>query len=450
MDKEGIKMYIVRKIDKDLLEWKNSSEIKPLLVRGVRQCGKTSSIRNLGKSFTTFIEINFEKEPSFSKLFNYDFDVYRICSEIELKTGKKITDGSTLLFFDEIQNCPKAITSLRYFKENRPSLHVIAAGSLLEFALGSKKEKDRDRVSFPVGRIRSIYMYPLSFYEFLVAISKRNLAENLQSESGIQSETVHEEYLKFYKSFLVVGGMPEAVREYVNSGSYLKCQRIHRDIVDNFENDFDKYSDRIPAEEIREVFRFSFRNIGNQIVLSKSVPGMKAPRFSAILDLLSIAGLVFQVRSSTCESLPLGCGNKNIAIKLLTFDTGVYLTRQGYNAADLLNAVDLEALNKGALVEMQTGLEIIKNSDKYQKADLYFWKRTGANAEVDYVLQKGERIIPLEVKSNTSGKMQSMAEYLKTHDAPYGIRVSLENFGSATYQGKRIRVLPVYGVSTII
>ncbi len=438
-------MYIVREIDKDLLDWKHSREIKPLLLRGVRQCGKTSSIRNLGKTFKTFIEINFEKDPSFSEIFYRDFDIHRICSEIELKTGKRIIDGTTLLFFDEIQNCPEAITALRYFKENRPFLHVIAAGSLLEFALSSSKK----RISFPVGRVRSIYMYPLSFSEFLAALSKTALVENLQSENKVLSDSVHMEYLNLYKSFLVVGGMPEAVREYASSGSFLECQRIHRDIVDNFENDFGKYSDLIPAEEIKAVFQFSFRNVGNQVNLSKSVPGMKAARFSTILNLLSMAGLVFQVKSSTCESLPLGCGNKNVSVKLLTFDTGVYLTKQGYDATEILGAVNLESLNKGALVEMETGLEIIKCSDKYQSAGLYFWRRTGANAEVDYVIQNSDKLIPIEVKSNTTGKMQSMAEYLKTHDAPYGIRVSLENFGNSNFQGRQIRVVPVYGVNTV-
>lgn len=438
-------MYIIREIDKDLLEWRNSSETKPLLIRGVRQCGKTASVRNLGSTFKTFIEINFEKEPSFSTIFDSDFDVSRICSEIELKTGKAISDESTLLFLDEIQDCPNAITSLRYFKEDRPSLHVIAAGSLLEFALS----KSRNQISFPVGRIRSIYMYPLSFREFLSALSKDKLAENLTSGNKSNSEAVHEEYLSLYKKFLVVGGMPESVCEFANSGSYLKCQRIQRDIIDNFENDFGKYSGSIPAEEIKEVFDFSFRNVGNQIVLSRSIPDMKAARFSTVLNLLSMAGLVHQVKSSTCESLPLGSGNKNISIKVLTFDTGVYLTKQGYDATGILNAVNLESLNKGALVEMQTGLELLKYSEKYQKAELYFWKRTGANAEIDYVIQKGENIIPIEVKSNTTGKMQSMAEYLKNHDAPYGIRISLENFGQSSYRNNIIRVFPVYGVSSI-
>ena len=438
-------MYIFREIDKDLLEWKNSREIKPLLLRGVRQCGKTSTVRNLGKTFETFIEINFEREPSYSELFSGNIDVDRICSEIELATGKRITDGSSLLFLDEIQNCPNAITALRYFKETRPELHVIAAGSLLEFAL----QKARTPISFPVGRVRSIYMYPLSFCEFISAIGKKGLAENLQSERRIISDTLHSEYINLYKSFLVVGGMPEAVLEYATTGSFLECQRIHRDIVDNFENDFGKYSDKVPAEEIREVFRFALRNVGNQITLTKTVPGMKASRFSTILDLLSMAGLVFQVKSSICESLPLGCGNKNVSIKLLAFDSGVYLTRQGYDASSILRAVNLESLNKGALVEMQTGLEILKYSDKYQSAELYYWKRTGANAEVDFVVQKGDNIIPIEVKSNTTGKMQSMAEYLKSHDAPYGIRVSLENFGTSTFQGKQIRVVPVYGVKAL-
>jgi len=434
-------MYIVREIDKEFLEWRNSSVIKPILVHGVRQCGKTASVRHLGSTFETFIEINFEKEPSFSAIFNSDFDISRICSEIELKTGKTISDTSTLLFLDEIQECPNAITALRYFKEDRPSLHVIAAGSLLEFALG----KSKNQISFPVGRVRSIYMYPLSFREFLSALSKEKLAENLASKDKSLSEAVHEECLNLYKKFLVVGGMPESVREFAYSGSYLNCQRIQRDIIDNFENDFGKYSGRIPPEEIKEVFDFSFRNIGNQIVLSRSIPNMKAARFSTILNLLSMAGLVHKVKSSTCESLPLGSGNKNISIKVLTFDTGVYLTKQGYDATELLNAVNLESLNKGSLVEMQTGLELLKNSDKYQKAELYYWKRTGANAEVDYVIQKGESIIPIEVKSNSTGKMQSMAEYLKTHNAPFGIRVSFEKYGISTFKNSTIHVTPVYG-----
>jgi len=292
-------------------------------------------------------------------------------------------------------------------------------------------------------------MHPLSFCEFLYALGKDLLAAKLKKIDGIISDTVHAEYLSLYKSFLVVGGMPEAVLEYASSGSYLRCQRIHRDIIDNFENDFGKYSDRINPEEIKDVFQFAFRNVGNQIVLSKAIPGMKAIRFQTILDLISMAGLVHQVRSSTCESLPLGCGNKNISIKILCFDTGVYLTKQGYDATELLRAANLDSLNKGAIVEMQTGLELIKNADKYQKSELYYWKRTGANAEVDYVIQKKDKIIPIEVKSNTTGKMQSMAEYLKTHDTPYGIRVSLENFACSSYQNKQIYVVPVYGVNTI-
>ncbi len=438
-------MYIVREIDSALIDWKDSKEAKPLLIRGVRQCGKTSSVRNLGKEYEIFIEINFERDPSFSEVFEPDLNVDRICSEIELKTGKEIRDDSTLLFFDEIQNCPKAITALRYFWETKPTLHVIAAGSLLEFALNNRK----NRISFPVGRVRSIYMNPLSFCEFLSALGKDLLAAKLRKNDGIVSDAVHAEYLGLYRSFLVVGGMPEAVLEYANSGSYLRCQRIHRDIVDNFENDFGKYSDSVDPEEINDVFQFVFRNVGNQIVLSKAIPGMKAARFKTVLDLLSLAGLVHQVRSSTCESLPLGCGNKNIFIKTLCFDTGVYLTKKGYDATEILRAVNLDSLNKGAIVEMQTGLELMKNADRYQKSELYYWKRTGANAEVDYVIQKKDKIIPVEVKSNTTGKMQSMAEYLKTHDAPYGIRVSLENFACSSYQNRQIHVVPVYGVNTI-
>lgn len=205
-------MYIIREIDRTLTEWKTQGDRKPLLLRGVRQCGKTSSVRNLAVSFEHYAEINFEKQHSLSRLFEGDLNISSIIAKLEIETNTPIIPGKTLLFMDEIQACPRAITALRYFYEEMPELHVVAAGSLLEFVLNRKKQKDK--IDFPVGRIRSLFMYPFSFREFIKGCGQGRLCEYLdQLNHETEENMMHEKLLEWYKTFLVVGGMPEAVKK---------------------------------------------------------------------------------------------------------------------------------------------------------------------------------------------------------------------------------------------
>ena len=439
-------MYIKRDIDDILFLWKDEVRRKPLLLRGVRQCGKTSAVRHLSQVFDNYVEVNLEKQHSLHRLFESDIDVRQIISRLELEALKPIKAGKTLLFIDEIQACPRAITALRYFYEEMPDLHVIAAGSLLEFVLNNNRMKGR--IEFPVGRIRSVYMYPFSFREFLTGTGQELLCSYLDRLHPFSDQNAaHEKFLEQYKIFLVVGGMPESVADYKENGSFLSCQRIHRDITQSFMDDFDKYDSNIPADMIRRVFDYSIHNICNQTKASSAIKGVSAYYFEECMKLLRRAGLVYPVKASSCDVIPLGAGEKEANKKFLLFDTGIYLTECKLDVGGLLASELFDEMNKGDVVEMQTGLEMIKYSDPYGETSLYYWYKSGANAEVDYVRQVGSQIIPIEVKASGKGSMQSMRSYLRIHsEVPYGIRVSLEDF--TMYED--IRVYPVYAVYKII
>ena len=436
-------MYIPRNIDRELTNWKIAQRRKPLLLRGVRQCGKTEAVRHLGQSFSGYVEINLEKQRRLHALFEKDINIPAILAGLEVESGKEIVPGETLLFLDEIQECPRAITALRYFYEEKPELHVIAAGSLLEFALNNRK---RPVMQFPVGRVRSLYMYPLAFSEFLTATGNTLLRKRLEDPTlSVLDSITHEKLLDHYKKFLIVGGMPEAVSTFTEKNSFLECQRIHRDIVTNFLEDFDKYSREVPAENLRIVFEYAMHHACNQVRDSNAVPGMSAYQFRAAYELLRRAGLVIPVLASACDVLPLGAGEKESNRKLLPFDTGILLTECNLDAAGILTSDVFEALNKGNLAELATGLELMKASEPYREAKLYYWYRSGANAEVDYVYQKGESVIPIEVKASVKGGMKSLRSFLQWKGSPYGIRCSMENF---TEYGD-VHVIPLYAVSTL-
>ena len=436
-------MYIRRDIDTEFAAWKDSAKRKPLILRGVRQCGKTEAVRHLGESFEEYIEINLEKDVHLQRLFEGKIDIEAILARFEVESGKDIADGKTLLFLDEIQECPKAITALRYFYEERPNLHLIAAGSLLEFALNKKNQKG---YQFPVGRVRSIYMYPFSYKEYLTAVGQTKLRKWIEDIDPLQKEnTMHDLLLKHYKDFLIVGGMPEAVVTFAETHSFLECQRVHRDIVLNFKEDFEKYGGNVSAESLRLVFEHTLHNACKQVRASSAVAGMSAYTFNEAYALLQRAGLVIPVNATSCDTLPLGSGEKASNRKTIPFDTGIFLTELGLDAGAILGSEVFDDLNKGNLAEIATGLEWIKYTDPYQPAGLFYWYRSGANAEVDYIIQQKKEIIPLEVKASVKGGMKSLQSFLTWKGASHGIRASLENFA----QYGKIQVIPLYAVCTL-
>lgn len=434
--------YIKRHIDNELIQWKNSEKRKPLLLRGARQVGKSSTIRELGKTFEYFIEINFDEQLSARGIFNGDLSPHRICEEISLMYQVPVIAGKTLLFLDEIQACIPAISSLRYFYEKFPELHVIAAGSLLEFAL-------QELPSFGVGRVRSLFMYPFSFDEYLRAIQKELLADAIQKASPEKpfSEVIHKEIIQHLLRFILIGGMPEVVAAYAQGSSLLDCQQILDDLILSLYDDFSKYKQQVPTSRLREVFSSVMEQTGKKFVYSHASQTSNHLQIKESVELLELAGIVYPVTHTSGNGIPLAA-ERNIKIrKYLIFDTGIFQRFLKLNISELLVNEKLEQINKGALAEIFVGLELLKAAPTNNPEQLFYWQREqrGSNAEVDYILQRGMEIIPIEVKSGTKGAMQSMYLFLSEKKTPYGIRCSLENYGVVD----SVKIYPLYAVSTI-
>jgi len=437
--------YFNRHIDNVLQQWSCEKRHKPLMLRGARQVGKTSAVRNLGKHFKNFVEINFEnKDHAAAKMvFSRHSDPQLICSELALLFGKPIVTGETLLFLDEIQSCTDAISALRYFYEQLPELHVIAAGSLLEFAL-------EEISSFGVGRIDSIFMYPFSFSEFLCAMGHENWVKLIDESTPERPvyEPIHEKIVEQLKTFLIIGGMPEVVSEFVNTRDFLRCQKILNSLLVSFRNDFAKYKKRIPAARINEVFSSISQQAEGKFVYEHVSQNINNEQVKKILELLLMAGLCYQVTHSSADGLPLGARINPKNRRIIPFDTGIYQRTLNLNISDILFSNDFNAINKGAVAEIFVGCEVKKNASCYSDEELYCWVREkkNATAQIDFVVQRGETIVPVEVKSGKQGKMQSLWMFMKEKNSIYGIRTSLENF--CEYQN--IKVYPLYAIGNIL
>jgi len=433
--------YYNRIIDSELIVWKEEPNRKPLLLRGARQVGKSSSVRKLAEKFENFLEINFEKNRNVYRFFEGDLDVREICANLSVQFQKPIVPNKTLLFFDEIQACPNAISALRFFYEDYPELHVIAAGSLLEFAL-------ENLPSFGVGRISSIFMYPFSFAEFMLASGNEMLWNEVCKSSPEKPlfSVFHEKCLEILKKFLVVGGMPAVVSKFIETNDILACQKILNDLINSLKSDFSKYRSKVPELRIQTAYEAIVHQAGGKFNHTK-VEQLSYRQVKESIELLVKAGLVIPVVHTSANGIPLGAEVNFKKQKIILLDTGIFQSLLGLQLSDILFSDDFDVINKGAIAEQFAGLEILKNTSPYMPENLYFWTREKekSQAEVDYVIQLGDKIVPVEVKSGKSGKMQSMHLFLNEKQAKYGIRTSLENFS----EYDKIRVYPLYAIGNI-
>lgn len=434
-------MYISRNIDQELDKWRAEKQIKPLLIGGARQVGKSTAIRHLGRQFDHFLEINFEEQRQVHKIFEGDLNPLELCETLSALYNVPIIPGKTLLFFDEIQVCIPAISALRFFYEKYPELHVIAAGSLLEFALAEVP-------SFGVGRVRSMFVYPLSFNEYLNAVGEPGLLSLKRKASTEKSipipVPVHAKLLQHLKRFLVLGGMPEVVATYVESKDLIRCGRILDDLVTSLKVDFVKYKRHVPFLRIAEVFDSVIRQAGGKFMYSKAAVESSYKQIKEAVDLLAMGGLVIPVTHTAANGIPLGAEINLKNRKLLLLDTGIFQRLLQLNIGELLSETDFDAINKGAIAEQYAGLELLKAASCYKQEELFYWHREAksSNAEVDYVVQKSEQIIPIEIKSGQKGSMRSMNIFLEEKNAPYGVRCSLENYSKY----EKILVIPLYAI----
>ena len=427
-----------RIIDAHLLEWKNNSSRKPLLLRGARQVGKTYAVRALGKTFKNFVEINFEMRPDLALVFEKDLIPERIIRDLSLLLQVEIKAGQTLLFFDEIQNAPTGITALRYFYELMPELAVIAAGSLLDFAI--------DTVGIPVGRVTSLYMYPLSFIEFLWALDKDLLAQELmQSNKDTFSEPVHSGALELIGNYIAIGGMPEAVKAWKETKNLAACAHIHHTLIDTYRQDFGKYAKKFQIKYVSLLFDNAPLQLGKQYKYSHIEGEYRKRELAPTLDLLETAGIIHKVLNTSGNGIPLGAEADPGRFKITFLDVALSNALLGLKIENWFLKPLEELVNKGELVESLVGQELLAYGNPFQKGQLYYWERLApsSQAEVDYLIQKNEQVIPIEVKSGAGSTLKSMHMFLESHPkSEYGIRFSTQNYS----QFQKIYSYPLYAI----
>lgn len=423
-----------RFIEQQLLEWKNDRRRKPLLVRGPRQVGKTFSVKEFGRRhFSELAYLDLERDPRWHKIFSENLDARRICSEIEVILNLRIVPGNTLLFIDEIQACPRAITALRYFHEEMPELHIVAAGSLLEFAMSE--------ISFPVGRLQFLRLYPLSFAEYLQAIGREEAAEAVQGRPRLISTAVHDLLLEEVRRYFFVGGMPESVRAYVETGSLVKSFRVQGEIVEAYRLDFAKYAPRSDKLCLNAVLSGIAALAGEQIKYSRLAEGYSNPTLKKAFELLVLAGLAKRIPAVSPRGLPLAAGANAKIFKALPVDIGLLRYLSGLPASVEYSKSGLLDIFRGKLAVQFVGQELAIA----QQGKLYYWARQAksSSAEVDYVVVKDNRIFPVEVKSGSAGRLKSLHLFLRKYpDSPGGLVFSARPYAELSEQ--KITFLPLY------
>lgn len=354
-----------------------------------------------------------------------------------------IIPGKTLLFIDEIQAAPKAVIALRYFYELMPELHVIAAGSLLYFAIAE--------VGIPVGRVQSLYMYPMSFIEFLVAQQETLLVEAIldQNVENQFSNVIHEKTLALVAEYLAVGGMPQVVNSWSTAKDPLRCSKIHSALLDSYRQDFGKYATKFQVKYVELVFSSIPRQLGNKFKYSVIEGEYRKRELAPALDLLVTAGVAHKVFHSSGQGLPLGAQIDPGDYKAIFLDIGLSQAVLDLDLAGWFLDPALEFINKGSLIEAFVGQELLVYSDPIMKKNLYYWNRKDrtSQAEVDYLQQLGSDVIPIEVKSGPGTALKSMRIFLESHkNSPYGIRLSTQNYSLF----EQLHSYPLYAVARIM
>ena len=428
-----------RKIIKDLIKWKNSKNRKPLIVHGARQVGKTFIIKKFGKEYyDNLIYVNFETNKEFSLQIKDNIDSKYIINKLELFYGEKIIPEKTLIFFDEIQANERALTSLKYFCEDANEYHIIAAGSLLGIAI------NRENYSFPVGKVQMINMYPMSFKEFLISMGRENLINEIRKHfdnNEKMDRDIHELCLKLYRTYLVVGGMPEVVQTYLEEKKIISTIDIQSEILESYERDMTKYADNslsnkiisafdsIPVQLAKDNKKFQYK------VISR---GGTSSIFGEAILWLKNSGIVNQVYKVVPE-LPLEMHKDLSSFKLYMSDIGLFVNKARYPLYQIDLDIQPTMISMGPLTE-----HYVANELKINGYISYYWESEG-KAEIDFIIQKDMDIIPIEVKTSIHTKARSLDLYMKRYAPKYAIRISEKNFGFEN----NIKSVPLYAVFCI-
>lgn len=412
-----------RKEEPNLQSWLIQENRKPLIIRGARQTGKSTLVRMFAEGVNRkLIEVNFEENHQYKTIFTAR-DVNTIVQSLEIQFDTIISSRDSLLFLDEIQACPEAITVLRYFYEKMPDLPVLAAGSLLEFALSEAS------FSMPVGRIEFLYLGPMSFEEFLIANKAEQLVRFLRNfVLGREiPEAVHAKALQQLRTYALIGGMPEVVKTFIETDSLMQADRIKQGIVQTFREDFNKYRGRQDIQNLYEVFDRLGTTVGKKIVYKSLLPGDKSYKAENALRLFEQAKLIYRAYHSSADGLPLKAGINMKKAKGVLLDIGLYHTLNGLSLAALDKQPEIFFVNEGELAEQFVGQHLLYRGACYTPPDLYCWSRekSQSSAEIDYVLQHDNVVLPVEVKSGQTGRLRSLHLFMEQKQLKQAVRFSL-------------------------
>lgn len=429
-----------RHIYQALLDWKLLPQRKPLLLRGARQVGKTHLVRQFGESFKHFVEINFESSPQIKTIFEKDLKPSRLVRDIQLFTGKPVVPKETLLFFDEIQNVPPAITALRYFYEELPELHVLGAGSLLDFTL--------ENLGVPVGRVEFRHLYPVSFLEFLEASRQSALAEEILSCSPRKplGEAVHQKILDQLCVYFAVGGMPEAVNAWLETEDLKACSKIHHNLIEAYRQDFHRYAEKHQLKYLDLLLNKIPVLAGSSFKFSSVSSEHKTRELAPSLELLRKAKIVHTVFHSSGQGVPLGAETNFKKFKVFFFDIALHQALLGLEIKSWILEGVSPLLNRGEIAESFIAQELLAYLPSDRSQQLYYWRREArsSQAEVDFLIEKQRDVIPIEVKSGKRARMTSAKIFFDHHPkSPYGILFSPQNYSRL---GK-ILVYPLYAAA---
>lgn len=423
-----------------LVSWSKlpDGERKPLLIEGARQVGKTWLARELGnKEFDNFIELNFESQTALDDLFKLDFNIDRILLAISAFSGKTVVPGKTLLFFDEIQCAPRGLLSLKYFYDNAPQLHIIAAGSLLGVI-------DHKGDSFPVGKVSFLKVFPMNYSEFLIAIGKEKAHEVLDTQDWQLINIMHQQFEEVLRNYYFVGGMPEAVSTFINTKDYDKVRKVQNELIASYKSDFSKHPpkeivsrmnlvwDSIPAHLSKENKKFVYSAIRS---------GARARDFETAIQWLKDAGMVYKQTRVTAGEVPLKGFEDENCFRLFVVDTGLLGAMCSLKRETLLSGSDFYKQFKGALTEQFVLQELISEGC----SEIYYWDPDTGHAQLDFLLQIGDEAVPLEAKAEQNLRAKSLKAFADRYHPKHIFRTSFSPY----FKGEHVIDLPLYAVHNI-
>lgn len=423
----------------ELYKWKSSKERKPLIIEGARQVGKTWLMKEFGKSaYTKTVYVNFDSNSKMAELFSSDLEINKIIMGIEIYSDVKITPEDTLIIFDEVQEVPRALASLKYFYENAPQYNIVCAGSLLGIALHQGS-------SFPVGKVDFLNLYPLSFKEFLMAIGKEKYVRLLDSREYEMMAPFKDDLVDLLKQYYFVGGMPEAVMSFSEEQDFNKVRRIQKRILKAYEQDFSKHA---PTEVVPKL-RMLWNSIPSQLAKEnkKFIYGLvreggRAKEYESAIMWLSDAGLVHKVSRATAGHLPLKAYEDMKAFKMFILDVGLLGCMVGLNKKTILDGNGMFVEFKGALTEQYVLEQLITLPD----VNVYYYTNDSGSCEVDFLIDTGDKIVPLEVKAQTNLRAKSLKTYVEKFSTEIAVRTSMQDYKKESW----LINLPLYAIENFV